>query len=283
MDYFEVRLSLQPYRPFCEILIAQLAEIGYESFLEEEHSSCLKAYIPEKEYREEKIESLLRQHQKKLKCSFSYCSIPKENWNQKWEASFSPVELADFCIVRAPFHQPKSGFQHELIIEPKMSFGTAHHQTTQMMLELMQGLNLRQQSVLDMGSGTGILAILAAKLGAETIDAIDIEDWAFENMQENFQRNQCSFIKAQLGNVSLIQHKTKAYDVIFANINKNTLLADLKHYHKALKTDGHLLLSGFYFEDVADLMATSTLKSYRKQKQLQKDKWAALHLQKGGV
>tara|TARA_R110002096_G_scaffold238027_10_gene429424 strand:- start:17187 stop:18032 length:846 start_codon:yes stop_codon:yes gene_type:complete len=281
MSYFEVNFTIKPFTPFAEILVAMLAEIGFESFVEEESDSKLKAYIQETEFDELAIIQLLDHFSSECKLSFEITQIKKENWNQKWEESFSPVEVTDFCIIRAPFHEPKSGFKHELLIEPKMSFGTGHHQTTQMMVELMQGIDFENKSVLDMGSGTGILAILAAKLGATEIVAIDIEEWAYENMQENFKRNHCESINAFLGDASLIADKAEVYDSILANINKNTLQADLKHYDKALKPNGSILLSGFYEHDVADLFATDPLINYSLQNQLQKDHWVALHLQKG--
>ena len=279
MDYIECQFKLSPFQPFNEIIVSQLGELEFESFVEEAGESIVKAYIPKNLFEEDKVQEVLELFKGELTANFSFQTIEKVNWNKKWEENFDAVEVDDFCYVRAPFHESKAEFQHEIIIEPKMSFGTGHHQTTQMMIELMKDIDFEGKSVLDMGSGTGILAALAKKMGSEKTDAIDIEEWAFENMKENFQRNKVD-VKAYLGDAELLSSLSNSYDVVIANINKNILLRDFPIYNKSLKSKGLLLLSGFYQSDEEDIVASDSLKGYTKVDIRMKDGWCALKLQK---
>jgi len=186
--------------------------------------------------------------------TFSYTSkeIPQQNWNARWEENFSPIQVANTCVVRAPFHE-KPSVRYDIVIEPKMSFGTGHHETTHMMLDHILDLDCEDKTVLDMGSGTGVLAILAAMKGATDVDAIDIDHWCYVNATENVQRNDCAFIKVFEGTVALLSEPpfyVKKYHIVLANINRNILLEDMAQYVSHLSTEGYLLMSGFYDQDL---------------------------------
>ena len=280
MDYIEVTISLKPFRPFNEIVVAQLGDLPFNSFTEDEDEETVKAYILEGDYIQSDVESILSPFEDLAKIEFNASKIEKVNWNQEWEENFDAVEVGDFCCVRAPFHLEKSNFTHEIIIEPKMSFGTGHHQTTKMMIEHMESIDFNGKTVLDMGSGTGILAILAKQMGAKEVVGIDIEEWAYENMVENFDRNNVD-IAAYKGGEELIANIGKPYDVIIANINKNILLRQLPTYKLHLNNRALLLLSGFYETDAEDLIQAKELDGYALIHQITKETWCALKLQKG--
>jgi ribosomal protein L11 methyltransferase len=229
-----------------EILIAQLAEIGFESFVETDNG--VKAYIPDTLFAEDNLKQVGLLSQDSFKVSWEVNEIVQQNWNERWERSFEPIVVDEQCVVRAPFHS-ESHASFEIIIEPKMSFGTGHHETTYMMLQLLLGIDCSQMTVLDMGCGTAVLAILAEKKGAVKVDAIDIDNWCVENSIENCQRNDCSNIRVCQGDASLLTG-TQKYDLILANINRNILLSDIKLYARSLKAGGTLLLSGFYTQDL---------------------------------
>lgn len=279
MNHIELTIALEPFKPFNEIVIAQLGELPFDSFTEEEDEKKIKAYILKDDFEENAVKGIFSELESMVSIQYEVTEIEKVNWNQKWEENFDSVEVGSFCYVRAPFHEAKPAFQHEIIIEPKMSFGTGHHQTTQMMIELMEDIDFEGKTVLDMGSGTGILAILAKKMGAAQVEAIDIEDWAFENMKENFERNGVE-ANAYLGDVDLIDSIALKYDVIIANINKNILLRQFATYDFHLKDGALLLLSGFYETDSEDLVKAKDLPDYSLIKQLTKETWCALKLQK---
>ena len=281
MDYIEVCLTLIPFRPFNEIIVAQLGELPFDSFLEEEDNALVKAYILEDDYQEAEMLAVFAPFKGMVEIDVAVEKIEKVNWNQKWEENFDAVEVGEFCYVRAPFHEEKPNFLHEIVIEPKMSFGTGHHQTTQMMIELMEDIDFNRKTVLDMGSGTGILAILAKKMKAAVVEAIDIEEWSYENMKENFERNAVE-VSAYQGSDEVIHSIGKQYDVIIANINKNILLSQFSTYYAHLKEGGSLLLSGFYETDATDLMEAEELKDCQLVKQLTKETWCGLKLQKHG-
>ena len=252
MSYTACKFTLDPFYPFNEILIAELSDYPFESFTEEDQ--IVTAYIPTKDFDAKILETLNVPDMEGLTCSIETIEIPKENWNQKWEESFSPVTVSDFCIIRAPFHEAQANFKYELIIEPKMSFGTGHHATTQMMIEGMSEIDMTGKSVLDMGSGTGVLAILADKMGSVDIKAIDIEDWAFVNIKENIERNSVKQVEAFLGGAEIIEEINESYDLLLANINKNILLRDMLVYYKHMNEKSNLLLSGFFKHDADEII-----------------------------
>ena len=279
MTYIACKIKLEPFKPFNEIIIAHLGELNFESFTEDESASELIAYIPASQFYLAEVKAVCSTFQEELSFSIEVNSIEKENWNKKWEDNFEPIHVNKFCLIRAPFHASDSTIKYELIIEPKMSFGTGHHQTTQMMIELMETSSFNNKLVLDMGSGTGILAILAKKMGAKHVDAIDVEAWAHENMQENTRRNAVE-VDCFLGDASLLKTKEQEYDVVFANINKNILLHDMTYFDQVIKSGGELFLSGFFKTDEDELLTSTFLKNYSIIEKREKEEWSALKLLK---
>ena len=242
--YIEIDFHVSPPDDGRDILLAVLSEQRFESFLET--ITGLRAYIKQADWNRVDVQQSLSLMPSAFVVSYQINEIPIENWNAHWESSFHPIVVGDYT-VRAPFHPPKTT-AYELIIEPKMSFGTGHHQTTQLMMTHALGIDMGGKSVLDMGCGTGILGILAADLGAKSVLAIDIESWCVDNTMENAERNQCNdIVKAIRGDVDMV---AETYDLIFANINRNTLIRHIPHYAKRLQRQGILLLSGFYQTDL---------------------------------
>lgn len=244
MNYIEYNFSVTPIQG-AEILMAQLGELPFESFVETEQG--LLAYIQKDFWNENILEDVFILKSDEFRISFEYKEIEQVNWNQEWEKNFSPIVVDNLCTIRATFH-PKPQTKYDIVIDPKMSFGTGHHETTHLMLQNLLKTDFTSKKVADVGCGTGILAILTAFLGANEIDAIDIDPWCFENSLENIQRNDVPFIKVFQGNASLLEGKK--YDVIIANINRNILLNDIPIYVKNLATGGKLFLSGFYVKDL---------------------------------
>jgi len=222
-----------------EVLISQLDELGANGF--EQTPEALIAYFSANRFNSYDVEAALKGFPHETG------TIPEQNWNAVWESNFQPVVVDDFCAVRADFHTPITGVQYEMIITPKMSFGTGHHATTYMMMEQMRHLHFSNSKVLDFGTGTGILAILAEKLGAAAIEGIDVDAWSIENANENIQRNNCSRITLELG----AQLPAGPFDIILANINRNVLLDYMHQLKKALVPGGKILLSGLLREDEA--------------------------------
>jgi ribosomal protein L11 methyltransferase len=274
MKYVEVSFSIMPFEPWNEIIIANLSILPYESFMEE--GEYLKAYIQEQDFDPFDLKDLVLKIKtnKGVIINYEYKNIEHQNWNHVWESHFEPVSINDQLHILAPFH-PKDKYQGLIIeIEPKMSFGTGHHQTTFLMCEEITSLSLDGKKVLDMGSGTGVLAILAEKCGAKEILAIDIESWSVENCEENTKRNKCSKIISKLGDI--IDINGQYFDVIIANINKNVLLAHLPSYSKCLNTNGILLLSGFFETDAEDLISAAFEENLVLHSKKIKDGWAML-------
>ena len=274
MDYIEISFHNSPGQN--ELLIALLSD-DFESF--EETDQGLNAYVPAKNFSENKIKEVIERLRKTGNISYSQTLIKDRNWNALWESNFEPVLIGSEVLVRAPFHPANPGIKYEVIIEPKMSFGTGHHATTSLVMEEMLRMNMQATSVLDMGCGSGILAILADKIGAKSSVAIDVEEWAFNNAQENCRRNQSQHIIVQKGDVTLIQGK--AFDVILANINRNILLQDMTEYVAALKKNGHLLISGFIAEDVPRMIEAGGKQKLIMNHHAEKNNWAMIHFCKG--
>jgi ribosomal protein L11 methyltransferase len=249
MNYLEYRFSIAPLDPAREVLVAELADWGFESFLETE--TGLLAYIPEPSPEGLELDDLMAYQMPDVTISVVVELIPRENWNAKWEAGFEPIYVDDAITVRAPFHVNANDARYTLIVQPKMSFGTGHHDTTWLMMKAMLDLDLDGRPVLDMGSGTGILAILAAKRGASYVEAIDIDDWAEENARENAALNEVN-ITCFTGNADLLDGKS--FNTVLANINRNVLMADLPRYAKVTEPGGNLLLSGFFKSDAEALI-----------------------------
>ncbi len=248
MDYIEVHCQLSPVEPWAEILIAELSVLGFDSFGEEEDG--FRAYIGACSYRSQPVTGLFDRYRKggPEKLSVEVSRMGGKNWNAVWESNFEPVRAGDQCLIRAPFHDSDPDVAHEIIIEPKMSFGTGHHETTVLMIQFMLDMELDGKYVLDMGCGTGVLAILAARLGASRVKAIDNYLYAYENTLENAKRNQVEGIEVLHGDAALLreqQDKEQPCDVILANITRNVLLEDMPAYHQVLQPGGELIMSGF--------------------------------------
>jgi len=249
MNYYKVIFNFYPLHPWTEILLAFLADIDFESF--EENDNGLVGYIAQHIFNQQKVDNICQRLD--IKISTQTLLIKSQNWNAKWESDFNPILIDQVCGIRADFHSPLN-VQHEIIITPKMSFGTGHHATTEGMIRCMLSLDFNQKKVLDMGCGTAVLAILSEKLGSNNILAIDIEEWAFTNAKENIEKNQCQHINLKLGGAEQIEGN---FDVILANINRNILLQDIPIYFKHLNSNGLLLISGFYEQDL-DLILEKT-------------------------
>ena len=272
MNYIELSFSVDPQTPFQDILIAELAEIGFESF--EETKTGLLAYILESIFEEEQIKSLNILNNDLVVINFQSKSIPAQNWNAVWESNYDSVVIDDRCYIRAPFHPTKPEIEFELLIEPQMSFGTAHHETTANMISLLLKEDVAGKSFLDMGCGTGVLAILAHKKGASPICAIDNDEWAYRNSIDNVAKNKASEISVYQGDAALLS--SKKFDVIFANINKNILLADMKIYLESLNKNGELFMSGFYKNDLSDISAKAKQLGLTYKNHLVKNEWVAV-------
>jgi len=273
MNYIEIAVSVEPREPGSDILIAQLSELGFESFVETDKGFL--AYIQEEEYSVEELEFTFGDFEDTFTIEFTANSIPKQNWNKEWESNFQPIEVDGKCYIRAPFHEKKDGFLLDVIIEPKMSFGTGHHDTTQLMIRILMLLNVKNKSLLDMGCGTGVLAIAASMLGAGPITAIDIDDWSYENTVENLAKNNINNVLVNKGDAQLLAGKI--FHTILANINKNVLLADLSVYKKALEKNGDLVLSGFFETDVEEIKAKAENLGLKYEGRYASNQWAALH------
>jgi ribosomal protein L11 methyltransferase len=274
MNYIEVNFKLNPVQPYAEILTAELSDLPFDSFVETE--TGLLAYIPLKNFNLKELNSLEFIQQKIADVSFTIKEIETENWNEKWESNFPPVYVNEKCIIRAPFHEKQEAFVYDILVSPKMAFGTGHHQTTAQVANRLFSIDLKNKSLLDMGCGTAILAIIAQKLGANPITAIDIDEWATENAKENCTLNQCLNIEILTGDASLLPGKK--FDVIIANINRNILLQDMKQYATCLNTNGVLLLSGFYEEDIPALLEEAEKYGLKENHSASKDKWSILEL-----
>lgn len=274
MDYLEFKINcLEEFR---EILIAELSNIGFDSFLESEEG--IEAYILQEGFDRVVFEDLIARYTIVGQIKVQESVLPKINWNEEWEKNYDPIPVDDLVYVRASFHPPVAGFRHEIVINPKMSFGTGHHATTFQMLRHQGQIDHYGKRVLDVGSGTGILAIMASILGASSVEAFDIDDWCVDNGNENFALNKAN-IQMGLGTIREVNPQGQ-FDIILANINKNVLLDELPIYAGLLIGGGYLLLSGFYREDIVDLEACTDTLGLKLIDQGSKDNWAALILQK---
>ena len=269
--YIEYTFRVKPLQPVSDILIAELGEAGFESFVETKQG--VLAYILQHDWHEAILDPLVVLKNSRFDIAYTYVEIAQQNWNAIWESNFDLIRIDDRCIVRAPFH-PSSPVDYDIVIEPKMSFGTGHHQTTHMMLQFELDQNFVGKKVLDMGSGTGVLAILAALKKAARVDAIDIDHWCYLNALENVAHNNCSdIIKVKEGDVTILQDAK--YDIIMANINRNILMADISTYAKHLKKGGSLYLSGFYLSDLPIISKVCTTNKLKFKESKEKNQWVA--------
>lgn len=279
MKYTEVTLHITPLDPFKDLLVYALGEEGpYDSFVD--IGDGIKAYVPTNQYDEAFLKSAIVE----TGCEVAYEVRPMEdrNWNEEWEKQHKPVLVEDFCWVRAPFHPHRDDVEFEIEIEPKMSFGTAHHATTYMMLTLLRDESIRGRRVLDMGSGTAVLAILAAKKGASYVEAVDVDEWAYRNAVENCERNDVRHINCVLGDASILAGGAECdvphshFDLITANINRNILLHDMSAYVGVLNPGGIILFSGFYEADVPAIRRQAESLGLCYDRQIVRDGWTAV-------
>lgn len=253
-----------------ELLIALLAEIGFHGFEEEEN--ILNAYIDGNEFQKETLDDV----SSKINIAYSVTELPDKNWNEVWESNFAPVVVENFCAVRADFHETITNVTHEIVITPKMSFGTGHHATTFMMMQQMEQINFNGKQVLDFGTGTGVLAILALKCGAATVVAVDNDEWSINNARENFERNGCAvtLIKADNADVN------GQFDIILANITRNVILENFSHFVNHLSAGGVLLLSGLLAEDERDISTKAFEYNLTLDTRTEKNNWISLRFRK---
>jgi len=273
--YISYTFKIHPKEPATEILVAELGEIGFESFVENEEG--LIAYIQQTDWNENILDDVFILNSNEFSISYEMEVIEQTNWNSEWEKNFNPIQVDNLVSIRAPFHE-NPNLKYDIVIEPKMSFGTGHHETTHMMVQHLLDLDLTNKKVLDMGCGTGILAIFAEMKGAKPIDAIDIDNWCYQNSVENVERNNCSNIDVYEGDALLLINKK--YDVIIANINRNILLNDMQAYMNCLNDNGTLLLSGFYQEDIPIIDAEVSKFQFKIDKIIERNNWVALKYQK---
>jgi ribosomal protein L11 methyltransferase len=272
LRFIEVKITTSP--ELSELLIAELVEIGYDSF--QETDTGLDAYIDQELFTEKILQEIIAKYSSMEPIPYSFGLLEDKNWNEEWEKNFQPVIIGEECIVRASFHAPEKNYKYDIVINPKMSFGTGHHETTSMMIANQLEIDHMGKSVMDAGSGTGILAILASKLKAGFINAFDVEDWAFENLKENANLNGCSNILIGKGDITQVDLKAKEYDIILANINRNVLLDEMPEYYKRLKPGGILVLSGFYVDDIPMIEGRAGEFGLKRSSSKEKNKWASL-------
>jgi ribosomal protein L11 methyltransferase len=252
-----------------EILIAELSDLNFSGF--EEDDKILKAFIDEVNWQEEELRELLD----KYHLTYSKSAIENKNWNEMWESSFSPVRVGNFCLIRADFHPSSTGVEHEVIITPKMSFGTGHHATTYIMVQQMQHIDFKRKRVADFGTGTGILAILAEKLGSTSILAVDNDDWSIENARENFNRNHCKGIFLQKADTF---SAASDFDVILANINRNIILQNFDGLVFGLGKGGILLLSGILKKDEQEIIVVAARHNLAHINTVERGEWISILL-----
>jgi len=270
-SYLGFHFSVEPKELGSEILVAELGELPFESFIDSD--SGIVAYIQKQFWSENLLDDLHILSSAEFQVSYTIEEIDQVNWNEEWEKNFEAIEVDGICHVRAPFH-PKTDAKFDIVIEPKMSFGTGHHETTHMMIQHLLETDVDGKKTLDMGCGTAILAILAEMKGAQPIDAIDIDNWCYLNSIENAERNNCTQITVYEGDADLL--KGKKYDLIIANINRNILLNDMQTYVDCLNKEGVLLLSGFYSDDIPFIDASCTEKGLTYVKKFERNNWVSL-------
>ncbi len=273
--YLEVNFEISA--EFSDLIIAELDQHGYDSFQETE--TGVQAYILIDEFDEEVIKDLQQQYEDVVEFNYSVSELENKNWNEEWEKNFEQSIISDECIVRASFHVPDKEYKYDIVINPRMSFGTGHHATTSMMLLHELDMDIQGKKVLDAGCGTGVLAIMAAKLGASEVFAYDIDDWSYNNAVDNFSLNNTETVNISVGEVD-VAIPNRPYEVILANINKNVLLQDIQHFANILQENGYLVLSGFYEKDIEDLMYEAKKHDLSLENQKEKDGWVSLRLKK---
>lgn len=275
IDYVEVDVTVNPRQPGADFLVSELADLGFESFAET--PTGFQAWIPREVFKEEVLAVVNQLDSELGSASFSWKIIPGQNWNAEWESSYQPVRIGNKLLIRAPFHDADSSVEIELVIQPQQSFGTGHHPTTMLIAEKLLTLPLVARYIMDLGCGTGVLAILATRLGAGNVEGIDIEIPAVENAIENARNNSASSIVFTHGTADAL--RGKQYDVVLANINKNILKAAMPQFVESVNAGGDLLLSGFFVTDTDELIAVAG-NDFELQEMKNNGEWAMLHLRR---
>ena len=269
--YIGYYFIVQPLQPTTEILIAQLGYAGFESFVETQEG--VTAYLQKQDWHPNILEDIQILNSNEFKITHTFEEIAQTNWNAEWEKNFNPIVVDNVCAVRAPFHD-SFNTKYDIVIEPKMSFGTGHHETTHMMIQHILKNDFKGKSVLDMGFGTGVLAILAELKGATPIDAVDYDNWCYLNSLENVERNNCKHITVIEGDASVLGKNT--YDIIIANINRNILMQDMATYISCLNKNGMLFLSGFYAEDIPMIQNECEKHLLKFEEKLERNNWVSI-------
>jgi ribosomal protein L11 methyltransferase len=274
MFYSRLQVTCNP--DFAELLMAEIADAGFDTFMEIDNG--FEAYVELENYNKEQLQAIQEKYSLQTPVVFFQDRIEKQNWNEAWEKSYEPIIVDDRCLIRAEFHKIEKKYPYEVTITPKMSFGTGHHQTTYLMVKNQMDIDHRDKRVMDAGCGTVILSIMASKLGAREIEAFDIDEWSVINGNENLEVNHCANIHLQQGKLSDFAF-TDTFDIILANINKNVLLDEIKLYRGYMQPGALLLLSGFYEHDVNDILAEAARHNLREVRRDSRETWAALLLQ----
>jgi ribosomal protein L11 methyltransferase (prmA) len=272
--YLEFDFKINPVQPWSEILMAELIEIGFDSFTEEYDG--ILGYIPEELFSEDALKSIPLMNNPDVEISYSFALMPNINWNEEWEKNFTPINVENKVLIRAEFHQENPNL-HEIIIQPKMSFGTGHHPTTHLMIQQMLDMDFMDKKVLDMGCGTSVLGIFAKQKDASEVVAIDIDEWSVENSIENAERNN---VKLRISQGTADNLGGEDFDIILANINRNILISDIPTYVSVLRDKGKLLLSGLCFFDVEDILEVCDKQGLRLINKQQREEWCSLLLEK---
>ena len=273
-NYLEFNFNISPLQPWNEILMAELIEIGFDSFTEE-HNGIL-AYIQKDLFDDKQLQEINMFSNEAVEISYTYQEMPNINWNEEWEKNFEPINVEDQVSIRAEFHSNQN-LPHEIIIQPKMSFGTGHHATTYLMIQQMLDMDFENKTVLDMGCGTSVLAIFAKQKGAGKTVAIDIDEWSVENSKENAERNN---VDLDISQGTADNLGAENFDIILANINRNILISDIPTYVSVLNDGGQLLLSGLCFFDVEDVLEVCNEQKLILKRKLQREEWVSLLLEK---
>ncbi|WP_020527956.1 50S ribosomal protein L11 methyltransferase [Flexithrix dorotheae] len=272
-----VLLKVKSPEELADIIKVELSEKGFDSFLDIDGG--FEASIEKENFKEDEVDEIFGFYSAQGSLSYHLEEVEKQNWNELWEKNYDMVEISEDCLIRAAFHQPEKSYKYEIVITPKMSFGTGHHSTTKLMLLNQMEIDHNGKVVFDAGSGTGILAVMAKKLGAKTVDACDIEDWAVENANENQELNDVS-LNFYLGKVEERPDKDKQYDIVLANINLNVILGEMAIYASMLKEKGTLILSGFYAEDIPAVLNQAQENSLSLTKTKVENNWTSLVFEK---
>lgn len=278
-DYIELRLDAEPCNEtITDVLAALLCEEGYESFVPDDNG--LTAYIKKEDFNPDILDQVISQSPIPVKASYSFSTVEGEDWNKEWEKNyFQPIVVGDRCVIHSSFHTGIPVMEYDIVIDPKMAFGTGHHQTTSLIIEQLLRIDMTGLSVMDMGTGTGILAILSAMRGATRVEAIEIDEFAHTNAVENVSLNHHPEINVILGDAAKLQ-EVEPVDLFIANINRNIITADLPRYAKTLKPGGTMLLSGFYEDDIPVIMDAAEAVGLHKTGFTVKDRWTCLRLSK---